>query len=457
MSLSYRPRVSTVIVAILVMLASLTIGARIAGGAQAATSEGLECETSSSNSFNLTATSGYTMEPDGNSIFMWGYAGKSGQFQLPGPTLCVPEGATVTVTLKNTLREPVSVVFPGQTGVLADGQPSQPTFNGATLTSLTKAAPAAGGTVTYSFVASRPGTFLYESGTDVAKQVQMGLFGALIVRPTSDQTPNGTILNQAYDDPASRFDPKHEYLHLLSEVDPAFHLAVERNKPYDLSKLTARYFMINGRSMPDTIAPNNAAWLPSQPYGAMVHITAIGANDHSNPAPALIRYLNAGLGTYPFHPHGNDQRVIGQDGHPLIATGAADASYNKYLIDIGPGQTIDTTLIWTNIDDYKPNTSGATTGSAVHTEIPVDLPALQDQFITPDTWFSQSPYLGYSGDQQVGITVNNQCGEYYHVAHSHALQQATNYGATFGGMMTLIRIDPPRDGSTPNTCPAVNQ
>ena len=38
---------------------------------------------------------------------------------------------------------------------------------------------------------------------------------------------------------------------------------------------------------------------------------------------------------------------------------------------------------------------------------------------------------------------NNQCGEYYHVAHSHALEQATNYGASFGGMMTLIRIDPP--------------
>ena len=38
---------------------------------------------------------------------------------------------------------------------------------------------------------------------------------------------------------------------------------------------------------------------------------------------------------------------------------------------------------------------------------------------------------------------NNQCGEYYHIAHSHALYQATNYGASFGGMMTLIRIDPP--------------
>ena len=87
---------------------------------------------------------------------------------------------------------------------------------------------------------------------------------------------------------------------------------------------------------------------------------------------------------------------------------------------------------------------------ARHNPIPVDLPPLQDQIVSPDTWFSESPYLGYQGDLPPNVTSNNQCGEYYHVAHSHALQQATNYGATFGGMMTLIRIDPP----SPNTCPS---
>ncbi len=38
--------------------------------------------------------------------------------------------------------------------------------------------------MTYSFVASKPGTYIYESGTNPEKQVRMGLFGALIVRPT---------------------------------------------------------------------------------------------------------------------------------------------------------------------------------------------------------------------------------------------------------------------------------
>ncbi len=76
--------------------------------------------------YTLTAKSGYVFTPDGNSIYMWGYAGPSGAFQLPGPILCVNEGDTVSVTLNNTLADPVSVVFPGQSAVLADGQPDAP-------------------------------------------------------------------------------------------------------------------------------------------------------------------------------------------------------------------------------------------------------------------------------------------------------------------------------------------
>ena len=46
-----------------------------------------------------------------------------------------------------------------------------------------------------------------------------------------------------------------------------------------------------------------------------------------------------------------------------------------------------------------------------------------------------------------GILTKTQCGEYYHVAHSHDLTQATNYGASFGGMLTLIRVDPADDSA----------
>ena len=76
----------------------------------------------------------------------------------------------------------------------------------------------------------------------------------------------------------------------------------------------------------------------------------------------------------------------------------------------------------------------------------IQLPAHHrpDRSSGTDTWFSESPYLGHEERASpTNIVQNNECGEYYHIAHSHALQQATNYGATFGGMMTVFRIDPP--------------
>src|SRR5262252_3597501 len=107
--------------------------------------------------FNLTANTGYADTPDGNSVFMWGYANHDApdndHFQTPGPVLCVTEGETVVVNLTNTLPEPASIVFPGQAGVTASGgSPGLFTDEAAS-----------GGTVSYSFTAGHPGTYLYQS------------------------------------------------------------------------------------------------------------------------------------------------------------------------------------------------------------------------------------------------------------------------------------------------------
>ncbi|MDX6619262.1 MAG: hypothetical protein QOK36_1648, partial [Gaiellales bacterium] len=151
--------------------------------------------TSHTQTFVLTARTGHITQPDGNTVFMWGFGLGKGDLQYPGPTLCVNEGDTVRIVLKNTLVEDTSIVFPGQEGVLADGVPAGPQFDAShRLTSLSNIATVGGGNVTYSFTASKPGTYLYESGSDQAKQIQMGLFGALIVRSHLDtfDTATGT-------------------------------------------------------------------------------------------------------------------------------------------------------------------------------------------------------------------------------------------------------------------------
>jgi FtsP/CotA-like multicopper oxidase with cupredoxin domain len=394
--------------------------------ASAATSEGLLCDTNAQQTFSLTASDGFVSTPDGNSIYMWSYGNSTRGFQLPGPTLCVTSGKTVTVILHNNLPEATSIVFPGQRGVTANGNPAQPQFDtGGSLLSLVQSAAKAGGSVTYTFTAGSPGTYLYQSGTDVNKQLQMGLSGALVVRPADGSS-------KVNDRPDSAFNPAHEYVFLLSEIDPDLHLAVEREQPINWAAFSPRYYMINGRSMPDTLAPNNASWLPNQPYGALVHIKPYDAA--TNPLPAVIRYLNAGSVNYPFHPHGSDERVVNKDGRALQGPTGQDLAYLKYDLDVEPGQTVDALMDWRDVEHWDPATN----------PIPVQMPVITDQLLVgPDTWFSESPYLGTKNQLPANITSLNECGEYYHVAHSHALQQATNYGAAFGGMMTVFRIDPP--------------
>ncbi len=439
------------VVVVLAAMAPVGPAATVAGAA-GGPSDGIVCTTNSDgrgqSNFLLTATDGYISMPDGNSVYMWSYGYDNGPFQHPGPVLCVTEGETVNITLVNHLRVPTSIELPGQVDVQADGAAAAPEFDSSgMLVALAKQA-APGGSVSYAFTASEPGTFVYRSGSDPQLQVQMGLFGTIVVRPVQD--PGGPAF--AYDtvtpavpasdanvDPVaatrtpeqgSAYDPGHEYVLMLSEVDPDLHLAVEQGDVSTSSDRTqpylAHYFLINGRAFPDTIAPNHAGWLPNQPYGALARVQPAGAGSG---LPALLRYAAFGPLSYPFHPHSNHERIIGIDGS-YLHDGASDLSSEKFAVVVNPGQTQDALFSWTNVEDY-------TSSSDLSVAPPNGLN------LTEGDYWSGSPFLGQSSTLNPGINPkSSECGEYYHVAHSHNLSQATNYGASFGGMLTLIRVDP---------------
>ena len=385
---------------------------------------GLEC-LDGGPSFDLWATDGRVDMPDGNSVYVWGFVpDASSEAWSPGPNLCVNEGDTVSVTLHNKLDEDVSIVFPGQEDVQAGGAPSQPQFDGSNnLTSLAQAASANGGTLTYSFTAGKPGTYLYESGTDPQKQVQMGLAGALIVRPAGHP-------DWAYNDSSTAFDPDREYLMLLQEIDPALHEAVEAGRPYDISKFHPRYWTINGRSFPDTLAPNDARYLPNQPYGAMVTVEPF--DQSSNPLPALIRYANAGMNDHPIHPHGNHVRLIAHDGYLLKNDSGGDLSYEKFTQVINSGQTWDGLFKWTDLENWSSSNP-----------VPVQLPGKKNVAYGEHNLYSGTPYLGEQEDMPPSANPHNECGEYYFIAHSHAAYEMQNWDQGMGGMTTFFRIDPP--------------
>ena len=150
--------------------------------------------------FNLTAQPAYITQPDGASIYSWGYgcngapsgfAGISAasgascnSMQIPGPTLIVTENQPVTVTLTNGLPSAAgntSILFPG--------------FNvscgGTGVQGLLTCEAAPGGTVTYTFTASSPGTRAYYSGTQGDLQVEMGLYGQTKADAAFDKAHGG--------------------------------------------------------------------------------------------------------------------------------------------------------------------------------------------------------------------------------------------------------------------------
>ena len=184
----------------------------------------------SGTSFTLTAKADRITTPDGNSIYFWGFAADGGRPQYPGPTLKIIGGATASSRspcvnqLPAQFNQRVSLALAGQSGVTATcGGP-----RAAASRVRSRSRRGTGESVTYTFTASRPGTFLYNSASRPDLQVEMGLAGALIVYPA---TPG-----QAYDDaapPSQSGNPagsqyEQEYLFFLSEMDSEIHDLVEQ-------------------------------------------------------------------------------------------------------------------------------------------------------------------------------------------------------------------------------------
>lgn len=387
--------------------------------------------------FNLTAKADYISTGDGDSIYGWGYANGNGTMQYPGPTLIVSQGDTVTINLSNRLPVPVSIVLPGQQSVAASG--------GSTGL-MTREAPAmsggVAGTVTYTFTASQPGTYHYHSGTQPALQVEMGLVGALIVRPTGVNDP----LHQAYAHSDTAFS--REYLFLLTEMDPVIHQAVEsqvangQSIEVDTSAYNPVLWFINGRSAPDTMLEAGVPWLPTQPYNCMPRM-------HPG-EKVLMRVIGGGRDLHPFHTHGNNFWVIARDGRVLeSAPGAGpDLAFSDFTLRTVPGETYDAIFEWTGKglgwdvyghgpgDPLEPGEYAPDHGKP----IPVVLPNLQDIAVGPH--YSGSPFLGRFGALPPGSTVLNQNAGYFHMWHSHNEREIVNNDIFPGGMMTMLIIEP---------------
>ena len=434
--------------------------------------------------FNLTARTDHISTADGGSILLWGFDGGGGRAQYPGPTLIVRQGDVVTVSLTNQLTvagtEPapkVSIVFPGHQVSASGGTPGLLT---------NEASPEGADTVTYTFTATHPGTYMYHSGTRPELEVEMGLLGALIVRPSDfDQESNRTAYG-----PGTEYD--HEYLFLHSEMDPIIHQWVEALGPDApqlkdeglLSDYFPKYWFYNGRVFPDLLQPAPVAWLPTQPYNTLP-LTQIGQY-------VLQRYIGGGRDWHPTHPHGAHARTVARDGRLLFSGQGAprpDISQEEFTYNVPPGGTIDAIWDWTGYksgwdifgvstdpdnpgfehlcEDASENRPGSEaefdpdndcpgvyaqyTGDCFddvtweycpdHDKpIPVVLPGAQD--LTFGGLWSGSPYMGALGDLPPGEGGLNPFGAFTFPWHSHSEKELANFDIFPGGMLTFVFVIP---------------
>ena len=251
------------------------------------------------------------MLPDGVTVEMWGFALDTGQpcpaTPLPdwdvGPELVLTAGSNLTIRLRNCLAEPVSIVIPGQTpfgAMPVQFLDPQGRFRTRSYTDET----GVGVIGTYVWTGLDAGTYLYQSGTHPAKQVPMGLYGALIVN-------DGGYPGVPYD---------NEVTLLYSEIDPALHAPPSGATPLNYKPA---YFLVNG-------APYSAGQVP----------LPAGNVDQD----LLIRFLNAGLKPHTPTIQGGYLEVRAEDGNPY------PYPRKQYSVLLPPGKTLD--AIW------RPTTPG---------------------------------------------------------------------------------------------------
>ena len=248
---------------------------------------------------DLVAIEGQWTPVGGTPITMWGFAEDTGQLcdsnpaWTPGPEITdsdLQNNGDLRIRLRNCLDEPVSVMLPGQQAVMPGNTTAnpQPVRVAGRINSFTRhVQPGASRTYRWLGVRDNPGTYLYMSGSHLAKQVHMGLYGAVKVG-TYDGTSGDVTL-------------------LYSEIDPALH-----DPPTPATPLTykPRYFLVNGAEE-----------------------ASIAAGDTTE--PVVLSFLNAGLDFHVMALNKGYMNLISEDGNPY------PYAKRQYSANIAAGKTIE--------------------------------------------------------------------------------------------------------------------
>jgi FtsP/CotA-like multicopper oxidase with cupredoxin domain len=309
---------------------------------------------------------------------------------IPAPLIAIDEDDELFLTLTNVgqimrpdLFEQHTVHFHGYPNASAyyDGVPDA------------SVAINIGGSFTYYYLAPDAGTYVWHCHITPPEHLQMGMVGQLFVRPRQnkvsgslyaavnalEQSPvtppatkadyervrkrcgsdilcaaplpaadNGATNNgakrYAYNDGDGSTEYNVDYPIQIHGFDPDFHFVGMTFNPENFTDSKNKYFLLNGRSYPDTVTP-----------GALTTQVADGSDHFSQPLPTIVNIPVGGkallrfsdLETNEFQTLaslGIPMKVIGVNARLLRDMAGNDLSYQTNSITLGGGESIDVIL-----------------------------------------------------------------------------------------------------------------
>lgn len=330
--------------------------------------------------------------------------------------------------------------------------------------------------ITYFFDTTKPGTYMYHCHVGADHHIQMGMYGALFIYPSrkslakagitqdkrtkkwcfkgvpQDQIPiTATNRNFAYNDIHTYFDK--EYVFFLSDIDYTWHQNTLYGDPFNAVNYKPIYWLLNGRTFPDTLLP-----APKQPgsdvtYDSYVHVSA-GQR-------FLLRFSNLAYDVNPFHIHGFHYLVAGEDSElsPFlkIASKMGDTSDNLaqrgFTISVAAGQTRDIivptedqrdpyrTYQVDGLDGFPPQCSQIDY-LEYYSRI-TGLPSIADIPTEPVNCPNPNTTTSLEICNQPPNDPNNQFFPQFFPMHNHNDYQNTNNGLYPGGQVAYYQVDPP--------------
>ena len=251
-----------------------------------------------------------------------------------------------------------------------------------------------GGSFTYYYLAPDAGTYFWHCHITPPEHLQMGMVGQIYVRPRQNRVPVGNglyaALQQQQGDPRTACQSSAdilcsnpipaasnsvtraaagkyayndgdgstyydvEYPLQIHGFDPNFHFVGMTFNPEGFTDMKDKYFLLNGRSYPDTVTP-----------GPLRTQTSDGSNHFSQPLPsiiniptggkALLRIADLDVTEYQtLASLGIPMRVIGINAKLLRDQAGNNLYYTTNSITLAGGESLDVILDASDTTKYPP-------------------------------------------------------------------------------------------------------